>query len=60
MSLRDYREKNRYLVEEYPEVTASDFYQSIFPFDTMERKYDPFRRFSNPIFTYRTAEYSEK
>lgn len=60
MSLRDYREKNRYLVEEYPEVTASEFYQSIFPFDTMERKYDPFRRFSNPIFTYRTAEYSEK
>lgn len=60
MSLQDYREKNRYLVSEYPEVTASDFYQSIFPFDTMERKYDPFRRFSNPIFTYRTAEYSEK
>lgn len=60
MSLRDYREKNRYLVEEYPEVTASEFYQSIFPFDTMERKYDPFRRFSNPIFTYRDTIYSEK
>lgn len=48
-----YKEKNEYMSQYYPEVTATEIYSEIFPLDTLEKKGDTSYRSSNPIFSYK-------
>lgn len=37
-AIRDYYDKNRWLRERYPEVSAVELYSSIFPLEMIEKK----------------------
>lgn len=50
--LQTYDAKNRYMSKVFPEVSAKEFYEDIFPPEQCERKGDPESRGSNPIITY--------
>ena len=58
-AIRDYYDKNRWLRERYPEVSAVELYSSIFPLEMIEKKGDLSHRFSNPVFSFRQVRVTE-
>ncbi len=51
-----YRQKNDWMSNVYPEISAADLYREIFPPDMLERKGDTSYHASNPIFSFKVRK----
>lgn len=54
--IQNYNAKNKFLSERFEELTPIEFYKSIFPPETLEKKGDDSYRASNPIFSYKVKK----
>lgn len=51
-----YKAKNEWLSERFTELTPAEFYKTIFPPETLEKKGDDSYRASNPIFSFKVKK----